>query len=353
MKSILDLLTRTWLLAEGMGGVSSGGMIPNMAQLQEIQRQRESFQNLELQAGQVASGHVRADNRFTDADSFDRSIVSRLGSDFDVERAHQLLAEGNMPELAHLVQEAAQQQIERLDQSLAGFRDAVAAHPEGFDFSDTSLRRELLRDPGTSADVLRQMAPSILSDTSASAEWTAAGLANHPNAPPELLEQLAQHPHSLVRGAVASRWDPPAPAAALAQLAGDTDPGIRRSVAGNPGTPPEALAQLAGDQNHDVLVTLARNPNTPPEALAQLAQLAGDSNHGIRVWVAMHHNAPPEALTALASDPDATIRSNVAHNPNTPQAVLGMLASDPRESVRNAASRGSVLDDLEDRPLIQ
>ena len=80
---------------------------------------------------------------------------------------------------------------------------------------------------------------------------------------------------------------------------------VRSSVAENPNTPVELLQQLAKDEDIGVRRDVAGNPNTPIPLLEKLAE---DKGAFAREGVAGNPNTPVELLQQLAKDEDASRR---------------------------------------------
>lgn len=93
-------------------------------------------------------------------------------------------------------------------------------------------------DPTSNAQALLKLAATLASDDF----LLARALAEHANAPGEILAQLASHPYHAVR----------------------------ENVARHPGTPPEILQQLADDAHEPLWFLVACNPSTPTELRERL-----------------------------------------------------------------------------------
>jgi hypothetical protein len=101
---------------------------------------------------------------------------------------------------------------------------------------DRRYRQSL--DPASSAQVLLKLAATLASDDF----LLARALAEHANAPAEVLAQLATHPYHAVR----------------------------ENVARHPGTPAETLIKLAKDEHEPLWFLVACNPSTPAELRERL-----------------------------------------------------------------------------------
>lgn len=89
---------------------------------------------------------------------------------------------------------------------------------------------------------------------------------------------------------------------------------VRCAMASHPNAPPEMLERLAQDRRQVVRANVADNPSTPPSVLRYLAS---DRERTVTSCVARSPNAPPDILERLVSrHPD-----QVAHNPSAPLRV--------------------------------
>ncbi|MEI5522778.1 hypothetical protein WB401_06535 [Streptomyces brasiliscabiei] len=165
--------------------------------------------------------------------------------------------------------------------------------------------------PETPADPARADALRLLAaDTALHTEWV-AGLAMNTAAPDEVLRRvltvdpLPDPQYWLVHRALS-------PAVAHAAVA-HPDPAIRKLVAENPHLPCDALAVLAQDPDPKV--------------------------RRIAVVMAEEHEAelPAEAVARLTADPEPMVRYFAARLPGVPEATLLALAEDPDPRVRAAA----------------
>ncbi|WP_161768762.1 variant leucine-rich repeat-containing protein, partial [Picosynechococcus sp. NKBG042902] len=99
---------------------------------------------------------------------------------------------------------------------------------------------------------------------------------------------------------------------------------MRARVAENPNCPLELLQQLAHDKNELVRAKVAENPNCPPALLQKFAH----DDKFVRTGVAKNPNCSPALLQQLASDENENVRAEVAQNQNCPPALLQQLAHD-------------------------
>jgi len=111
----------------------------------------------------------------------------------------------------------------------------------------------------------------------------------------------------------------------LAATAGTGDEAkvVRLMIAGNPNAPADVLRQLARNEDHEVRRFVGVNDNTPVDSLRELAT---DEDTEVRSIVAAHRSTPPEVLDRLGRDHYLLVRDNVAANPNTPIGTLRLLA---------------------------
>jgi HEAT repeat protein len=79
---------------------------------------------------------------------------------------------------------------------------------------------------------------------------------------------------------------------------------------------------------------VGRDKTVPLEVLSQLA---GDSDPSVRRAVADKRKLTPELFEALSTDQDALVRLRVAYNKKTPSEVIERLVSDEDPLVRGAA----------------
>jgi hypothetical protein len=108
------------------------------------------------------------------------------------------------------------------------------------------------------------------------------------------------------------------------KLASDTDPSVKRWLAGNDTAKTKALDVLAKDPDKAIRELTAKNSNLSPQAAAELGD---DENIDVRRAAYANRNMPPEKLTAAASDPDAWIRGDVVRNQSSPPEALKAVAA--------------------------
>lgn len=123
-----------------------------------------------------------------------------------------------------------------------GVRAAAASHPHtpsallAVPAADPAVRRAAARNRNTPPDVIARLVHDPTPSVGAAA-------IDHPNCPPEVLADLAGHPNQLYRYRVARNWSTPPDA--LARLAVDDDPGVRRKAGEHPACPPAGKAGRA------------------------------------------------------------------------------------------------------------
>jgi hypothetical protein len=156
------------------------------------------------------------------------------------------------------------------------------------------------KDPSTPLNVLQQLA----SNKGHRYKDVRMAIAQHPNASPELLEDLVE-----------------------------TNP---YHVAQNPNTPAEILEKLGSHSSNLTRTYVAYHPNTPTNVLMQFVT---DSGEDVRSAVAGNTNLPPGGLQKLATDQSKYIRIEVAKNPSTSPKTLEQLTGDRVATVRNKAKK--------------
>jgi hypothetical protein len=117
---------------------------------------------------------------------------------------------------------------------------------------DRKFRRA--RDPKTRSLELLRLGSSLPRDD----YLLARTLAEHAEAPPELLERLAEHPYAAVRENVARH--PRTPEAILRRLASDRSEPLWFLVACNPSTPADLRARLRGRMRSSTDAPSAKSP---------------------------------------------------------------------------------------------
>ena len=234
--------------------------------------------------------------------------------------------------------------------------------------------------PNTPAKALLEVARSPWSGDCV--RWR---VAQNKQASPWLLQRLAQHGFSVLRGVAAAHpsmaqrplqrlagdkdafvraraaLHPQAPAGMLAVLAEDPDRQVRASAASHPSCPPDALERLLGDRIGKVRAAAVSNPLVSPPQAAAMAQdrviavraavgwrsdtaaglldvVARDHKWQVRLAAAWNRNTPPQTLAALACDPAPQVRHRASANPSLPGEALAALADDGDFWVRASAA---------------
>jgi len=236
-----------------------------------------------------------------------------------------------------------------------------------------------VRAPNTAPDRLRALARAsakaaravagrpdapgdLVAELARSTDWrTRAAVGRREDAPEESLAALALDPVAHVRRAVAGRLGAGAevPGAIMLRLSQDADLLVRRTVAAFSGMPEEVRRVLAKDRDVGVQLNVLRSGASPsvevltalsasrssavrrglllthyallPEPI--LAQMLNDRDGGVRA-AAVGPRTPVEVLIRLASDPYWPVRCWVARCAATPESTLSALAEDPEPDVR-------------------
>ena len=211
---------------------------------------------------------------------------------------------------------------------------------------------EIAQNPETPVAILQQLSQST--------DISIRGLvAKNLRLPLESLLNLAQDPNITVRSWLTHRRHP-LPIEVLELLALDQDSSVRMKVAENLNTPAEILTTLVTDNDSKIVIAALRNSNTPEEILAEhiqqindtqqlehillrnnfnrsyqnsspilaeiLSQLAQHDSHKIRFLVARHLKTSPQTLSQLALDSHNSVSQMIAENPNTTAATLIEMA---------------------------
>lgn len=168
---------------------------------------------------------------------------------------------------------------------------------------------------------------------------------------PELLDKLSGDLDAEVRIAVA--MNSATPSTTVRRLSKDMLPEVRRAVAKSE-APADVFTALAEDPDASVRLAVASNPRCPSDVLEILVN--DDQKvfnpHGehssIREAVAGNPSTTPETLTQLAQEGSCV--DLVARNPSTPEHVVAALTNDPMEaSTKSPTQSGSAdIDSLEE-----
>ena len=181
------------------------------------------------------------------------------------------------------------------------------------------------------------------------------------------LWELAQHPHYVIRQAVAQNLN--APLEILKQLISDTNSEVVRqalkhphvtldllnkspefhkadnwrlklTIARDTRTSLDVLIQLAEDDSAFVRYAVSRNPNTPQDITEQ----AGDPNHFQQLLQAAIAGNNLKQLERLSTSYSVKLRKAVSYNPNTPRRVMEVLVTDGSHQVRRELARNHKTD---------
>ncbi|RYE90974.1 MAG: hypothetical protein EOO75_09395, partial [Myxococcales bacterium] len=152
--------------------------------------------------------------------------------------------------------------------------------------------------------------------------------ARNPRAPAEVVELLRA-----VGDEVVGRSRPPVTPGQLRAAAALGSRGAEL-VALHPEAPDDLLADLAASRSTHVLEALARRPGLPA-ALAE--PLARGPHHAVWHALAANPSTPVAWLVRYARDGSTYLRRTVARNPSLPAPQRRQLAVDPQAEVRLAA----------------
>lgn len=151
---------------------------------------------------------------------------------------------------------------------------------------------------------------------------------------PVVSDAYARSCHPLLRRRAAR--DPALPAALVAVLARDEDPGVRTLLAHNhPAPPPELLLRSYLDHRSRAPDLLTEHPRFPVAGLAE--RFADAEEPGERLLAVLDPGLAPEAADRFTRDPDAAIRARAARHPRLPgDRLLALL--DDEDLARYAAA---------------
>ncbi|MDG9683750.1 hypothetical protein QC334_13575 [Streptomyces sp. DH18] len=176
-------------------------------------------------------------------------------------------------ELARSPDPAVRMLVARRRDLPAGIRDALAADP------DAKVLKSIAPHPGLSAARLRSIADRH-------GIRVLAKVAANPDAPPELLDELARHEppvHKALREIARHRG-----ATAPALLACLENARARPVAAGHPALPPPVIVGLLTDSDPGVAEAAAANPALPPQVMRELVSRRHGPAHrwGGAAWAA-------------------------------------------------------------------
>lgn len=133
-------------------------------------------------------------------------------------------------------------------------------------------------------------------------------------------ESLVSHPSSEVRLALARHGG--AGDAAVAELAVDRVPDVRRAAAGHPRMDPGVLSLLVrAGSTPDLARLAAPDPSITDAELERLST----GGYWARQLAVRHPDTPPGALARLLCDDDPKLREWAAAHPSTPPDVVALL----------------------------
>ena len=107
-------------------------------------------------------------------------------------------------------------------------------------------------------------------------------------------------------------------------------PDVRAGIAAHPNCPPDVLEEpLSKDENKDVRKAVAAHPKCPPHVLEH--PLSTDEMKQVRSAVARNENCYRHVLEKLSTDSDYGVRTSVAKNENcSPELLEDPLSKDKK-----------------------
>ena len=169
----------------------------------------------------------------------------------------------------------------------------------------------------------------------------------NPSTPADAVVAFVSHPSMLLRCEVAARTD--LPSQVYAQLAEDSIPWVRSTLAENPAIGDGLIRVLAADRGYDVQHRLAHHPRVPLDVLDRLAdvtrigptslpriasatpreveELAVSTNPNMRMLLAHRRDLPAPIRDALAADSDAKVVRSIAPHPGLSEAQLRAIVA--------------------------
>jgi hypothetical protein len=167
-------------------------------------------------------------------------------------------------------------------------------------------------------------------------------LAQNPNLPSKLLEELSKCEVEDMRCNVAS--NPSTPTRILEQLSKDSSYAVRHRVAGNPSTPTNILEKLAIEDTRycsAIKENVASNPSTPIEFLEKLWKF---NEGGIIKGLVTNPNTPDTLLKKIINK-EKWVTGLIFHRKNISISILTELLNDPEWWVRTLAFRKLTIND--------
>jgi len=174
------------------------------------------------------------------------------------------------------------------------------------------LRGKGQPDPTLDGDSLRKLV-SI-------GTWTRQLAAEHPNTPPDVLDELRKEASLPLRLTIAKHVNT-APAT-LASLCADIEEAVRVQAAAHPHCPQSVITLLmeAGAAS-DLQTAVNPQPTLSTEQLHTIADLGAWG----RFLAARHPASPLDLLADISKDPDWRVRSGLFDNPNLPLEMMATL----------------------------
>lgn len=189
----------------------------------------------------------------------------------------------------------------------------------------------------------------------------------NPSTPSDAVVEFATHPSMLLRREVAARTD--LPSGVYAQLAEDSIPWVRSTLAENHAIDEGLIRVLATDPGYDVQRRLAHHPRVPLDVLDRLAgatrigsrllpriasatlqeveELAMSTNPTMRMLLAQRRDLPASIRDLLAADPDAKVVKSIAPHPGLSEAQLrAMVAQHGARVIAKVATNPSATAEL-------
>ncbi|WP_407886243.1 hypothetical protein [Scytonema sp. NUACC26] len=210
---------------------------------------------------------------------------------------------------------------------------------------DLTIQLSVVRHSNTPASVLAQIVQSSQTTRNAPHRTVDMLKTAFPGDKYDLLQAIASKPQTPVEALeILARREfvspPPNPNSILPPRTSDD---VLQALACNPSLTPRLLNILTQDPCVNVRLALIRHPNLTPELWQRLVE---DRDISVRSAIAASHNTPNPILEFLASDEELEVRQKVAANPNTPIEVLNRLAKDTEMVVRCAIAVNSSTTDV-------
>ncbi|KPC65341.1 translation initiation factor 2 [Streptomyces chattanoogensis] len=196
------------------------------------------------------------------------------------------------------------------------------------------LVRALARDDAPQVRTAISLRPGLSEDERAAIDYTVDADENfgpyehhaHPAPDPAASAVYARSRHPLLRRRAAQ--DPALPAALVALLARDDDPGVRMLLAHNhPAPPPELLLRSYLEHRGKARDLLIEHPRFPVAGLGP--RFADADAAGERRLAVLDPGLAPATADRLTRDPNTTVRAGAARHPHLPhERLLALLADE-------------------------